>query len=1498
MSKRIKTILTFVLALVSALSVMSFVACGYVATCNHNYVNGVCTYCNERDPSWAYEVTITNKEDLTAQWLEASATRELAVKVTYGGGEVSDANYVVETSNAGVVSVGDDNKTLTATGEGTATITAKMVDYDGTKVSDSVEITVTPYLRGVEISNKEELTAVWVLGDEARQLGINFKPEYYNQNKPEYTVTSSDPTVVEVGADKVTLTAKKVGTATITLATGEFSDTVELLVRPELESLTLTNKADLQTVWNDWNVTRTIEVAMEPADYYTTDNTDVQVTCTPANLVSVNGLTLTAKAVGELTVTVTVGTLSQTFTVEIKRSAPTINFAEVSGFTQTAEGGDMGGFAGQGVTLPEFTARTCDGSYVTNNVTMTLLDTENATLKNGVLTADKGTYRVQYQVADTENDELVTEKIVTVTVARSVLGTQDNTWVYVDGKAYVDDDEQALKVNTYGYQLASFNMEPSKYYYAEATFYTSEYLGGMSHFSTNGGKVDIRRSLLSQVGNADNNYKLIDFDTYTSWNMQEGNGELQVVYQWRLREYWQHTELAESKVGARVSKMGIARIGEYFISFWNDQYVLMYADDYYSKMDTVPGLFVTCYTGSLNSVSKITYFSGEEATTAKVKELTHNGKDLNANYVPAEFAFDSQNIDNRNFTSGEYTEAKGINYEFTKNNAHFNGGMTSNNVWFDGDFTYQWDYKANKASSNDARSIIELRGIKWYDEYGIQFGASYDKDASGNAVYNRSLLNANKNATGSQWWEGASDLDASEGVRFTLSRKLYNDYAAVTMTTSSIAKPWQTFTRTVNFGKTADKSSDGKTAYANWDEPVTVQWHNTNLAGEYTNITWKNSATEHASHVYSKKTTTWSEDNSECTITLACCFDGCTEVYATETVTVTSQVTTAQSCVNDEVTTYTATCTNSALGTVTKKVTTADKLGHHMVDVEAKDATTEGIGWNDHKACDREGCDYKEGYVEKPQLESPPQITLAETQGLEKTADGYKMSAFAGEALTLPEATAKSYLLVDITANIQIRVLEDGATIVDGKLNAPQGTYTVEYSVTDADELTNTLEVKVSLYRKVIGTWSDGSFSYAENGKYVADAQQTIVNKTNGFQFMALNVTPSDYYYAEVEYSADNYYGGMAHFKLKEDGNIFSGRPLVTIANGTDINFKITDFDTSKAWSVQENDDTKNMTIYAYGLKRDFNMSENAKCTGSTKVSKFAIARVGANFMTFWNDQYVMTYVSDYFSEGNTVPGLFLIGANSISASNISWVTGKEATYAKIQQVTDNGKGFTRNFLQGGGFKDSLNVNNNRFIANEYTEERGLNFDVTTMDADFNGAMVSNYVWFEGDFTYQWDYVGVEAPAKGTDWWDPYRAVAEIRSRYGYRETTVTPTIRFGVQWNNNDGTAFGFNRFILHAAAINSWSEPTVEGFDASKGVRFTLSRKLLADRAVYTLTAASIAKPTQVFSREIIASDNTSIATGGYASTRWNDVVTVQWHNNKIKGNYSNVTWTNSAN
>ncbi len=1487
MNKKFRTMLTIVLAFVMAACITSFVACGY-NQCKHNYVDGVCTFCNEPDPDYVYAISITNKDALATEWVEASEARTLEVTITLKGEVVTGKDYMCNTSDASVVDVADDNKTLTAAGEGAATITVTTTDIDGNEISDSVEITVIPYLRGIEISNKEELSEVWVLGDSARTLQVGFNPEYYNNHKPEYTVTSSDESVVSVGSDKKTLTAKKVGTATITVATEDFSNTLELTVRPEFQSFEISNKAAMSATWNDWTQTRTLELAMNPAEYYTTENTKVQISASQG-LISVNEetLTLTAKKVGTAIVTVTVLNRSESFEVVIERSAPTVKFSQMSGFEETAEGGTIGMLDGETLTVPTATARTCDGTYV--DVTVELLDTEGATLANGKITATKtgdtvNTYRLSYKAVDRENDQLVAEKIVTVKVARNVYEKTDGTWTFVEGQKYVDDKDQQLTITKNGYQLGAFKLEASEYYYAEVEYYTTEYLGGLAHYTLHeDGSVNLNRSLVSFAGNKDINYKFIDFDTARGWDVQEGNGKLKVIYQYRLKEYWNHSEHEDSAAGARVSKIAIARIGDYFVNFWNDQYILMYTDEFYAGQKTVPGVFVNAYLGNVEAVKNVVYYSGKDAVNAKVAALTHNGKDVNVNYVPSDWAADSKNDNERNFTSYEIDEERGIHLDTKRDNVGMNNAMFSNNVWFDGDFTYQWDFTA---TSGSYRSFIELRGNYWYDEYGIQFGAQYDA-----GKYNRSLLNANKNAEGAKWYEGGQSLDNSKGIRFTISRKLHEDYAEITMTTMSIAKPWQTFTRTVNFGATADKSSDGKTAYTRWNEPVTVQWHNVSVAGKYSNITWTNSATEHTYHVYSDLSYTWSDDNATCTAKYACGFDGCADCIE-ETVTATSEVTTKQSCENDEITTYTATFENEAFATQTKEVKTNDKLGHDMIDVGELEATTEHPGHNAHKACQRKGCNYKEGYEEYPQLESAPKINFTEVEGFTLTNDGGTLNALEGTA-TLPVATAKSWKLADVT--VSVTLLDEGATLENNALTASKGEYRVEYQAIDPDnaELVTTLEVTVKLYRDLI-RWNDSTWSYQDGKKLVADEEQTLVNSTNGYQFLALNATASDYYYAEVEYTAIGYRGGMAHFTLNEDNSLNTKRMLVTVANGNDVNYKVADFDTTadtNAWSVQEGLADRKV-VYKCKLTKHSGYTENAKCNGDTKVAKFAIARMGDNFMTFWNDQYVTTYVSSYYSQGNTVPGLFIVGGNTVNASAIKYVSG-QAAIDKVKEVTHNGKDLTLAYLGSGDdgimnyFSGSKNTDNKNFTSNEYSEERGLNYDFTNSTAEFNGGMTSNGVWFDGDFTYQWDYIGTE----GT-----YRSLIEIRDRW-YNETNSNPNIQFGVQWNTNEGTSFGFYKFLLNTAKNSGWHEPG-SGADASKGMRFTISRKLHENYAEWTMTAQSIANPEQKYTRTIYCSDtqvNDDVVSG---CSRWDEVVTVQWHNFKLAGQYSNIKWHGTAN
>lgn len=102
-------------------------------------------------------------------------------------------------------------------------------------------------------------------------------------------------------------------------------------------------------------------------------------------------------------------------------------------------------------------------------------------------------------------------------------------------------------------------------------------------------------------------------------------------------------------------------------------------------------------------------------------------------------------------------------------------------------------------------------------------------------------------------------------------------------------------------------------------------------------------------HDYGNPAYTWNEDNTICTATLKC--KTCQDVKEKEEVQATLEVTQKQSCTEAEITTYTATFTNSAFAVQKKEVQTKEAAGHVAGDwIVDKDATVAEAG-SQHKEC-------------------------------------------------------------------------------------------------------------------------------------------------------------------------------------------------------------------------------------------------------------------------------------------------------------------------------------------------------------------------------------------------------------------------------------------------------------------------------------------------------------------------------------------------------------------
>ena len=570
-------------------------------------------------------ISITNKEALTAEWIEEGESRTVELSITPDRYTVNNSEIVVTSDNSAVVKA--DGLTLSAMGGGTANVTVSLGN-----ASDRVAITVMPKLRGISITNKDELGEIWCLGDADRTLDVAqlFKNSTLPLTASDVTVTSSAPEIIE--ADGLTLRAKAIGNdAIITVTYGEFSDTVALSVVETLETFEITDKSALANLALGDTCDFSSFVSFTPS-LYNTENTHPVITCEPAGIIEqVDDYQIKAVAEGSAIVTVTVRDKSDTFTVSVAYGTPKIIFEVDDGsarFEETEEGATLdvvqtGYYNSEAeVVLPTVYAMTTDGNAI-----------ENIEIKNGaeVITGNtvkltKGTHQLTYSAADPRDDSKVATKILTVNVYRKIFsykGPYQDTnpeWDYMVSKEYVDDEEQVVKVGSQSISRSIFNMAPSTLYYAEVTFILPAYsesdvdtdpIMGMGHFVGD----EKTRRLSCIVGRKSGNIFVTDYQAGNIWDNPIG-GEYNTSSRTSLTEKDGYVFPANTSdtEGLKV-KIGIARSGNIYYLFIND--VLMevrdmtgVADGYYED-PSIPGISGDRL--SQTTMIDIRFFGGSDA---------------------------------------------------------------------------------------------------------------------------------------------------------------------------------------------------------------------------------------------------------------------------------------------------------------------------------------------------------------------------------------------------------------------------------------------------------------------------------------------------------------------------------------------------------------------------------------------------------------------------------------------------------------------------------------------------------------------------------------------------------------------------------------------------------------------------------------------------------------------------------------------------------------------
>ena len=782
-------------------------------------------------------VSITNKQELSAEWTEGGAERKVNIALAPEQYTTDNTNVVVESDNTNVIIA--HGNTLKAVGGGVAKITA----YYG-NVSDSVTVIVTPKLKKIEISNKAELASAWVSGDDDRAVNVTFNPDYFNTANPNVEITSSATGVVSV--DGKNIRAVSVGEAVITATAGDFTDSVKVVVRPALSDFAITDLAALSAEWDLGTANRNVNIDFGGSEYWTTDNTDVAVISSNKDVIKTEGNILSAVGVGTARINVQVRDITKMFTVKVVLGAPVF---EVEGETEIAV------MDGEKIALPTVSAFTSDNSSRIDDskINVTLSDAENMTVTNDntLEVASYGEYTLTYSAIDPRVANKVGSVTINVIVARNIFSGDKGS--YFVSKERVPAAEQVVENSNSGYSGARFNITPGKFYYAEALFvgdrfYTpGNWMGvGMGHFAADAEN----RVLTSFVMNGNNDHKVKDLDTTSaSWDFSEGDAANRVYYSWRLGEY---RGLDTGTIGQsdRI-KYAVARIGDDFFAFVNDQYVCCVSPEYYRNIDTIPGLFGADMREL--KITEIDFVSGEVAKT-KVNELLKGGSGVASAYVPNEYYLGSKA--EGNFKVNVATDERGANFDVNGDNDNkkdYNSSCVSPYVYFDGDFTLEWEYRptwtSHEFGTGNTGSIFELRSINYWSELN-KFGVRFLWDESTPVVQ----FIAHRPQEEHFDWANESKKYAKSsteyqnlmnyGVKMRVTRKITDGKATITYTVIPFIDANKTEGQ-VLFKVTQadiDQSNFGNN-YQIATEVLQCVWHNMETAGEYSNIRWAHTAT-------------------------------------------------------------------------------------------------------------------------------------------------------------------------------------------------------------------------------------------------------------------------------------------------------------------------------------------------------------------------------------------------------------------------------------------------------------------------------------------------------------------------------------------------------------------------------------------------------------------------------------------------------------------------------
>ncbi|MBD5131789.1 MAG: hypothetical protein HDT28_04250 [Clostridiales bacterium] len=1382
----------------------------------------------------------------------------------------------------------------------------------------------------LRITNKAELRAEWFEGGADRTLLIDIPSEI---SEKDIRVTSSNPSVVE--ADGMTLKAKSAGIAKITVIADDESDSVNITVKQAPSEIAIVNKNALEKIVV--GESKTLEYAIKP-DLFDVACAKIEIVSNNTNVVSVNGNTVTAVAQGNAIVTVsTFGFTDSVDIAVVALTAPTFGEAtEVKGAVNT------------NVELP-VTALSCDGADLREYITATCSDGISFDKNTMTVKAiEKGSYTVKLDVADPRDESLTASVTLIVNAYRNVFanvngyGMVDLSAVsYEEDKQFVADEEQVVFFDRWDGTWAAFDAEPSKIYYSEFTINSDGKPDWGTYYGmTHSVKADNTRYLTAYVDrgaaitrepeyegeeqkywNGTRTFRVKDFDIVNDsdcWQLNQGNQpRTQIIYTDGLYKF-----RGIDKLESFPCKLATVRVGDFFYYFVNDDYVCTVTNKYFSDKDTVPGYFQQ--SGIKTDISNIVWLTGD-AAKAKFDSLTDNGSKLMSEFAPSDW-WKTENEASEHISSSD-AAALGANYTFdTDTLTSENKGIVTPYIFFDGNFTFEWEYTFAAdtfASASDWNRYmgLEVRHARddydsWSSNYGnnpaFLFGASRVDNVNGQLCAMAKCFSVNKP---NSWdWEHPDNIvNGGEWYKFDGEMKLKYSVSRI-CTVDVNNKPLAKYTFKISRpdGTQLNVWTYDDHGALNWKspcEPVILIWKNCGVKGTYSNIKW--SVPEQSLSIVNKTelTARWAAGDSARMVDVS--------VFGLDDATVSSSDPTVISVSGKTLTPLkagTATITAKS-GNFTDSVTITVIPALSAVSVTNKEALT--AAWKDDSTDTRTitvSLDPAEYYT----LENTT-VTVTSSDMTVISVDGFTLSVAGvgratitvsalgktdtveiiitsnkpvitiadnvtdiygpiGDEITLPAFTAVSSDGDDITTQVVVACDSQTATLNSDKTAITAtaiGEYIVTYTIGDV-----TKDVTVHAHKKVFGSISgDGAheLSYTAGANYDNGQNPTAYISGDGIAFAQLDVTAGKVYYAEVTFTADSQGGtdmiyGVTHSakgdNVKKYLAAFADRGECGAAGNIKIDraLKVKYFDMdADGWTTL--DHTTSATPIYYALN---DPKLRTSDWGNAFPLTISVMRNEKFFYVFVNDEYVMGYTNKELADIDTVPGIF---QNSSVKTGIltSYLTGAEAI-KKLNELTTDGMNFInayRPFQENNNWSYGTSIDDNRFAVT-CDETNGIACNVNANGMGDNDAWFSPYMIFDGDFTFEFEFAfASDTSSAGSNWSGNNKIHLAIQD-YAYRDVKTFSVMRID---NNGNGT---FINKSLDGATIDGTLNN--EWFGATEKIKYTVTRS----GGNYTISATSL--------------ENGSKAIR-FTFTGSTDAVILSLKNVNINGAYTNIKWSASA-